>query len=130
VRPLPRYTLAVMAAFVTFELWVPLVAVVLRVLAGPTVPTAVQALASLLSLAVPIVVGLALSDYLADRRGLVKPYQPKRRPTDAAEAQGPSGNGTGGEGLEGANEERPGLGGPGAGECSGPERSDPERPGG
>jgi hypothetical protein len=54
------------------------------------------------------VVGLALSDYLADRRGLVKPYQPKRRPTDAADAQGPNGDGTGVEDLEGANEERPG----------------------
>ncbi len=29
MRPLPRYTLAAMAAFVTFELWVPLVAFVL-----------------------------------------------------------------------------------------------------
>ncbi len=61
-----------------------------------------------MGLAVPVVVGLALSDYLADRRGLVKPYQPKRRPTDAADAQGPNGDGTGVEDLEGANEERPG----------------------
>jgi hypothetical protein len=88
MRPVPRYTLAVMAAFVTFELWVPLVAVTLRALAGPTVPTAVQVLASLLGLAVPTVVALALSDYLADRPGLVKPYQPKHRPVDGADEGG------------------------------------------
>jgi hypothetical protein len=80
VRPVPRYTLAVMAAFIAFELWVPVLAVFLRALAGPTVPIPVQVLASLLGLAVPTVVGLALSDYLADRPGLVKPYQPKPRP--------------------------------------------------
>jgi hypothetical protein len=79
VRPLPRYTLAVMAAFVALQLWVALLAVVLRAVFGPTVPTAVQAVASLVGLAVPTIVGLALSDYLADRPGLVKPYQPKRR---------------------------------------------------
>ncbi len=86
MHPLPRYVLAVMASFVSFELWVPLVAVVLHALAGPTVPTAVQAVASLLGLAVPTVVGLALSDYLADRHGLVRPYQPKRR-TEGQDAQ-------------------------------------------
>jgi len=46
----------------------------------------VQAVASLLGLAVPTVVGLALSDYLADRHGLVRPYQPKRR-TEGQDAQ-------------------------------------------
>jgi hypothetical protein len=82
VRPLPRYVLAIMAAFVAFELWIPLLAIVLRALVGPTIPTAVQAVVPLFGLAVPVVVGLALSDYLADRQGLVRPYQPKRRPTD------------------------------------------------
>jgi hypothetical protein len=90
VRPVPRYTLAVMAAFVAFELWVPLLATALRALAGPTVPTAVQVLASLLGLAVPTVVGLALSDYLADRPGLVKPYQPKRRVGNGTGEEGPA----------------------------------------
>ncbi len=71
-----------MAAFVAFELWIPLLAAVLRALIGPTIPTAVQAVVPLFGLAVPVVVGLALSDYLADRQGLVRPYQPKRRPTD------------------------------------------------
>jgi hypothetical protein len=33
------------------------------------------------------VVGLALSDYLADRQGLVRPYQPKRRPSDLDQDQ-------------------------------------------
>jgi hypothetical protein len=79
-----------MAAFVAFELWVPLLATVLRALAGPTVPAAVQVLASLLGLAVPTVVALALSDYLADRPGLVKPYQPKRRLGDGADGEGPT----------------------------------------
>ena len=91
MRPVPRYTLAVMAAFIAFELWVPVLAIVLRALAGPTVPTPVQVLASLLGLAVPTVVGLALSDYLADRPGLVKPYQPKPRPGSGTEAQDPAG---------------------------------------
>jgi len=90
LRPLPRYTLAVMASFIAFELWVPVLATVLRALAGPTVPAAVQVLASLLGLAVPTVVGLALSDYLADRPGLVKPYQPKRPPGSAAGGAGPA----------------------------------------
>jgi hypothetical protein len=89
LRPFSRYTLAVMAAFIAFELWVPLLATVLRALAGPTVPTAVQVLASLLGLAVPTVVALALSDYLADRPGLVKPYQPKRRSGNGAGEDGP-----------------------------------------
>ena len=80
MRPLPRYVLAIMAAFVAFELWIPLLAIVIRALVGPTVPTAVQAVVPLFGLAVPAVVGLALSDYLADRQGLVRPYQPKRRP--------------------------------------------------
>jgi hypothetical protein len=90
VRPLPRYTLAVMAAFVAFELWVAVLAVLLRAAFGPTIPPAVQALASLAGLTVPTVVGLALSDYLADRPGLVKPYQPKRRdhPGDQDEGGG------------------------------------------
>jgi hypothetical protein len=79
VRPLPRYALAVMASFVAFQLWVVLLALALRSLFGATIPTAVQAVASLAGLAVPTVVGLALSDYLADRPGLVRPYQPKRR---------------------------------------------------
>lgn len=82
MRPLPRYVLAIMAAFVAFELWIPLLAIVLRALVGPTIPTAVQAVVPLFGLAVPAVVGLALSDYLADRQGLVRPYQPKRRPSD------------------------------------------------
>jgi hypothetical protein len=82
VRPLPRYVLAIMAAFVAFELWIPLLAAILRALGGSTVPTAVQVIGSLFGLAVPTVVGLALSDYLADRKGLVRPYQPKRRPVD------------------------------------------------
>jgi hypothetical protein len=82
VRPLPRYVLAIMAAFVAFELWIPLLAIVIRALVGPTVPTAVQAIVPLFGLAVPTLVGLALSDYLADRRGLVRPYQPKRRASD------------------------------------------------
>lgn len=82
MRPLPRYVLAIMAAFVAFELWIPLLAIVIRALVGPTVPTAVQAVSTLFGLAVPAVVGLALSDYLADRRGLVRPYQPKRRQND------------------------------------------------
>ena len=82
MRPLPRYALAVMAAFVTLVIWVPVLGIVLRLLLGETVPTAVQALAQLLGLAVPTVVGLALSDYLADRPGLVRPYQPKRRDED------------------------------------------------
>jgi hypothetical protein len=89
VRPLPRYVLAIMAAFVAFELWIPLLAFVLRALAGPTIPTAVQAVVPLLGLAVPAVVGLALNDYLADRQGLVRPYQPKRRPSDLDQDEGP-----------------------------------------
>ena len=68
-----------MAAFVAFELWIPMLAAILRAFGGATVPTAVQVLGSLFGLAVPTVVGLALSDYLADRKGLVPPYQPKRR---------------------------------------------------
>jgi hypothetical protein len=68
-----------MAGFVVFELWIPLLAIILRALAGPTIPTAVQAVVPLFGLAVPTVVALGLSDYLADRRGLVRPYQPKRR---------------------------------------------------
>jgi hypothetical protein len=79
VRPLPRYVLAIMAGFVVFELWIPLLAIILRALMGPTIPTAVQAVVPLFGLAVPTVVALGLSDYLADRRGLVRPYQPKRR---------------------------------------------------
>ena len=79
MRPLPRYVLAIMAGFVVFELWIPLLAIILRALVGPTIPTAVQAVVPLFGLAVPIVVALGLSDYLADRRGLVRPYQPKRR---------------------------------------------------
>jgi hypothetical protein len=79
VRPLPRYVLAIMAGFVVFELWIPLLAIILRALVGPTIPTAVQAVVPLFGLAVPTVVALGLSDYLADRRGLVRPYQPKRR---------------------------------------------------
>lgn len=79
MRPLPRYVLAIMAGFVVFELWIPLLAIILRALAGPTIPTAVQAVVPLFGLAVPTVVALGLSDYLADRRGLVRPYQPKRR---------------------------------------------------
>jgi hypothetical protein len=78
-----------MAAFVAFELWIPLLALVLRALVGPTVPTAVQAVVPLFGLAVPAIVGLALSDYLADRRGLVRPYQPKRRLGDLDGAAGP-----------------------------------------
>ena len=91
MRPLPRYTVAVMAGFVAFELWVPLLATVVRALAGRTVPTTVQVVASLLGLAVPTVVALALSDYLADRRGLVKPYQPRRRPEDRPDEPGGTG---------------------------------------
>ena len=83
MRPLPRYVLSIMAAFVAFELWIPLLAIIIRALVGPTVPTAVQAVSTLFGLAVPAVVGLALSDYLADRQGLVRPYQPKRRPSEA-----------------------------------------------
>jgi hypothetical protein len=79
VRPLPRYVLAIMAGFVVFELWIPLLAIILRALVGPTIPTAVQAVVPLFGLAVPTVAALGLSDYLADRRGLVRPYQPKRR---------------------------------------------------
>jgi hypothetical protein len=82
VRPLPRYVLAIMAGFVVFELWIPLLAIILRALVGPTIPTAVQAIVPLFGLAVPTVVALGLSDYLADRRGLVRPYQPKRRPAE------------------------------------------------
>jgi hypothetical protein len=77
-----------MAAFVAFQLWVAVLAVVLRASFGATIPTAVQAVASLVGLAVPTVVGLALSDYLADRRGLIKPYQPRRRPADEATSEG------------------------------------------
>jgi hypothetical protein len=83
VRPLPRYVLAIMAGFVVFELWIPLLAIVLRALVGPTIPTAVQAVVPLFGLAVPTVVALGLSDYLSDRRGLVRPYQPKRREPDS-----------------------------------------------
>lgn len=79
MRPLPRYVLAIMAGFIVFELWIPLLAIILRALVGPTIPTAVQAVVPLFGLAVPTVVALGLSDYLADRRGLVRPYQPKRR---------------------------------------------------
>jgi cobalamin biosynthesis protein CobT len=83
VRPLPRYVLAIMAGFVVFELWIPLLAIILRALAGPTIPTAAQAVVPLFGLAVPIMVALGLSDYLADRRGLVRPYQPKRREAES-----------------------------------------------
>jgi hypothetical protein len=83
VRPLPRYVLAIMAGFVVFELWIPLLAIILRALVGPTIPTAVQAVVPLFGLAVPTVVALGLSDYLADRRGLVRPYQPKRRDAES-----------------------------------------------
>lgn len=79
MRPISRYVLAIMAGFVVFELWIPLLAIILRALVGPTIPTAVQAVVPLFGLAVPTVVALGLSDYLADRRGLVRPYQPKRR---------------------------------------------------
>ena len=85
MRPLPRYVLAIMAGFVVFELWIPLLAIILRALVGPTIPTAVQAVVPLFGLAVPTVVALGLSDYLADRRGLVRPYQPKRRVTEEGE---------------------------------------------
>jgi hypothetical protein len=88
-----------MAGFVAFELWVPLLAIVVRALAGATVPAAIQALASLLGLAVPTVVALALSDYLTDRPGLVKPYQPKRR--SGAGGEGPAGEESAGEGPAG-----------------------------
>jgi hypothetical protein len=71
-----------MAAFVAFELWIPLLAAILRAFVGSTVPTAVQVIGSMFGLAVPTVVGLALSDYLADRKGLVRPYQPKGRPAE------------------------------------------------
>jgi hypothetical protein len=40
---------------------------------------------------VPTVVGLALSDYLADRPGLVKPYQPKPRPGSGTGAENRAG---------------------------------------
>jgi hypothetical protein len=90
VRPLPRYVLAIMAAFVAFELWIPLLAIVIRALVGPTVPTAVQAVSTLFGLAVPAVVGLALSDYLADRQGLVRPYQPKRRADELEQDEEPA----------------------------------------
>jgi hypothetical protein len=80
-----------MAAFVAFELWIPLLAIVIRALVGPTVPTAVQAVSTLFGLAVPAVVGLALSDYLADRPGLVRPYQPKRRPSDTEQDEARAG---------------------------------------
>jgi hypothetical protein len=86
VRPLPRYVLAIMAGFVVFELWIPLLAIILRALVGPTIPTAVQAVVPLFGLAVPTVVALGLSDYLADRRGLVRPYQPKRRNVESDQA--------------------------------------------
>jgi hypothetical protein len=86
VRPLPRYVLAIMAGFVVFELWIPLLAIILRALVGPTIPTAVQAVVPLFGLAVPTVVALGLSDYLADRRGLVRPYQPKRRNAESDQA--------------------------------------------
>jgi hypothetical protein len=88
VRPLPRYVLAIMAGFVVFELWIPLLAIILRALVGPTIPTAVQAVVPLFGLAVPTVVALGLSDYLADRRGLVRPYEPKRRVADEDEDLG------------------------------------------
>jgi hypothetical protein len=106
-----------MAAFVAFELWIPLLAFALRALAGPTVPTAVQAVVPLLGLAVPAVVGLALNDYLADRQGLVRPYQPKRRASDLDQEGGPErGEEDGGEldqeleeGEEGQEEPEEGL---------------------
>jgi hypothetical protein len=79
VRPLPRYTLAVMAAFVAFEVWVPLLGLFLKGIFGDTVPVVVQVLGSLVGLAVPTIVAVALVDYLADRPGLFKPYQPKPR---------------------------------------------------
>jgi len=79
VRPLPRYCLAVMAAFVVFVLWVPLLALVLRAVFGSRLPPGIGLVAPLLTLAAPTVAGLALSDYLADRQGLVRPYQPKPR---------------------------------------------------
>jgi hypothetical protein len=128
VRPLPRYTLAVMAAFVAFELWVPVLAIVVRALAGSTVPAAVQALASLLGLAVPTAVALALSDYLADRPGLVKPYQPKRRPETESGGEGPSGTeeiGPSGAGEVGS----PGAGGEGAHDGAGQDRGTRQDPG-
>jgi hypothetical protein len=77
-----------MATFVAFEVWIPLVAIVIRGLVGQTVPTAVQAVVSLLGLAIPVAVGLALSDYLADRQGLVRPYQPKRRASESDADEG------------------------------------------
>jgi hypothetical protein len=79
VRPLPRYSLAVMAAFVVFVLWVPLLALALRAVFGARLPPGIGLVAPLLTLAPPTVAGLALSDYLADRPGLVRPYQPKPR---------------------------------------------------
>jgi hypothetical protein len=78
-----------MAGFVAFELWIPLLAIVVRALVGPTAPTAVQAVVPLFGIAVPTVVALALSDYLADRRGLVRPYQPKRHVSDADQDEEP-----------------------------------------
>jgi purine-cytosine permease-like protein len=80
VRPLPRYTLAVMAAFVTFVIWIMLLGVVLQASFGHAMPAPLQPFASLAGLAVPVVVALALSDYLADRQGLFKPHQPKATP--------------------------------------------------
>ena len=119
MRPLPRYVLAIMAAFVAFELWIPLLALVVRALVGPTAPTAVQAIVPLFGIAVPAVVALALSDYLADRRGLVRPYQPKRRVSlgdsdeeaDLGEeeelSEGPDDQDLGEEGFEEAVEREP-----------------------
>ena len=80
MRPLPRYTLAVMAAFVTFVVWIMLLGVVLQASFGHAMPAPLQPFASLAGLAVPVVVALALSDYLADRHGLFKPHQAKATP--------------------------------------------------
>jgi len=68
-----------MAAFVAFEIWVPLLGLLLKGVFGSTVPVVVQVFGSLLGLAGPTIVAVALADYLADRQGVFKPYQPKLR---------------------------------------------------
>lgn len=66
-----------MAAFVVFILWIPILGLLLRALMGSRVPAPIAVIGSLVGFALPVVVALALSDYLADRPGLVKPYRPK-----------------------------------------------------
>jgi hypothetical protein len=80
VRPLPRYTLAVMAAFVAFVIWIVVLGALLRAIFGRDMPAPLQPFASLAGIAVPVVVALGLSDYLADRQGLVKPYKQRAAP--------------------------------------------------